>query len=200
MSFSENLLTMIAVERQKIPQLCLESRSVFLRNLQCLLTVMQASELLLYLATRSLGDTLPAVRDYYVRHAEEEAGHAKWLQEDIGELHSATLPREAIALAGSAYYMVLHVSPVALLGYMAVLECFPMENSQVEFLESLHGKQLLRTIRIHADADKQHGADILTLLDGLPEQYQSCVQEMALITCQLLAELATSIIRDTSHE
>lgn len=69
---------------------------------------------------------------YLERHVDEERQHDDWLLEDLAELGVARedvwgrIPSPNIAaLVGSQYYWMRHYHPVALLGYIAVLEGRP---------------------------------------------------------------------------
>jgi len=70
--------------------------------------------------------------DYLSKHISEEQGHDEWLLEDmevLGIERKAVLKRvpipTATALAGTQYYWIFHVHPVALLGFLAVMEGSP---------------------------------------------------------------------------
>jgi hypothetical protein len=171
---SDHIIEAVQALRAQAPQVDLHDRATFLANLSFVHQIITASEGLLADAiTASTGD----LRDYFVSHLAEETGHVEWLAEDIGA-SSLPLSRTAVQMAGSMYYMVKHVSPACLLGYMLVLECFPMPLEVVEELERLHGKQLLRTVRFHAEHDPDHGADLLAVIDRhyCPEILQSAIE------------------------
>ena len=125
-------------------------------------------------------------RDFLVEHAAEERHHATWLRTDLatcGEsVHNADLMFEAAPIAGSQYYHALHVTPYCLLGYMLVLECFPMAESSVSQLESLHGESLFKTVRYHALHDVDHGAEVIAQIDNMPPVYRELVRMNALRT------------------
>lgn len=141
------------------------------RRLAFSLQSMVASERLLGEASLECGGEL---RDYYLKHLWEEAQHADWLQAD---LEGFTIPLEgaAVAMAGSAYYLIKHVNPAALLGYMRALE-HPMPLAQVEKLEALHGKKLLRTVRIHAEEDVKHLAELDAMIARQPLETQTLIK------------------------
>lgn len=123
------------------------------------LQAMSASERLLDEAAIETDD--PELKAYYKAHRLEEQDHAKWLLED---LEGKTLPIHplAVAIAGSQYYLIKHVHPAVLLGYMLALEN-PMSMADLEELEEKHGPKLLRTIRHHVLADVGHRADLLAM-------------------------------------
>lgn len=113
------------------------------------------------------------LRDYYLRHLDEEKDHAKWLAEDL-EGHTIGLSHLAVALAGSQYYLIKHVHPACLLGYMLALEN-PAPIETIEALEAVHGKKLLRTARLHAVEDVAHRVALLEQVGKLPPHLQDMV-------------------------
>ncbi|HEY6019106.1 MAG TPA: hypothetical protein VIY48_04175, partial [Candidatus Paceibacterota bacterium] len=141
------------------PKLNLLDKPTFLRNMVFMHSLMLASEDLLEEAIKyANGDLL----DYYKDHIEEERGHAEWLANDlyqigvqVGEPHYL-----AAACAGTQYYLIRHIHPIALLGYMAVLEGYPMPMEWVERLEIEYGIEPLRTLRYHAEHDVDHRKDL----------------------------------------
>lgn len=114
---------------------------------------------------------------YLERHTEEERGHDEWLLEDLGPAGGDPtealdrLPSPVVAdLAGAQYYWIEHHHPVALLGYILVLE----DNAPAPWLADrlAAGTGLpdaaFRTVREHADLDFGHIAALDELLDALP--------------------------------
>ena len=83
------------------------------------------------------------LRLYFLHHAEEEAGHEEAI---LNDMESFGLPRElalqrltypsVAALVGSQYYWMLHVHPVAFLGYLLVGE----DPASLEFLQSVSAR------------------------------------------------------------
>lgn len=179
----DQLMQALRDVRAAYPAIDLTRRDVFLRNLIFVHNVIAASEGLLRAACdRSISE----LKAYFAEHLQEEAGHAFWLRHDLAtaDIDVAALPvlPEAVAMAGSQYYLIHHVDPVALLGYMAVLECFPIEFGALEKLEEIHGKQLCRTLRYHAEHDVSHGADVLDEIDLLDEKQFQLVMQNAVQT------------------
>jgi hypothetical protein len=151
--------------RSKAVPLHLENRGVLLCNLIILHQIISASEnLLVEAAKEATGD----LKEYYTHHLEEERQHEKWLADDLAtagiDVKQLPLDWDAADMAGSQYYLIKHVDPAALLGYMAVLECYPFPMQQLETLEMIHGKPLLRCLRYHAENDPQHGDDLKKVL------------------------------------
>ena len=154
---------------------------VFTRYLVFVYHVIKASEPLLeHAVQRSEGTPYHA---YFIEHLAEERSHEKWLEDDLHELGvdvaKAGIPVIAVQMAGSAFYLVNCVTPLALLGYMACLEFFPTPIEEIETLEALHGKKALRTLRYHAEHDLDHGSDLAAVLNTLPVEDQLIVKQTA---------------------
>jgi hypothetical protein len=151
------------------------------RQLAFTLQYMVATERLLGEASMECGGEL---RQYYLRHLEEERHHAQWLQED---LDGFTIPLDgaAVGMAGSAYYFIKHVNPAALLGYMLALER-PMPLDKLAELEAAHGVKLFRTVRLHAEEDVQHRADLLELIEKQPPDVQTLIKAVEAQTLHYL--------------
>jgi hypothetical protein len=114
---------------------------------------------------------------YLTQHIEEETGHDEWLVEDMqalglsrSDVLSRPPSRAVAALIGSQYYWVLHTHPVALLGYVTVVEGTPVKAETLDYLVSEVGipRAALRTLYLHAELDIGHGADADHFLDSLP--------------------------------
>jgi rubrerythrin len=161
------------------------------RNLIYLFHVMKASEnLLVMAASQASGD----LREYFERHLEEERGHAQWLAEDletIGIVAARTqLPREAMEMVGSVYYLIFHADPVALLGYMSVLESWPLPEERLQEWERQYSVSLLRTVRYHAKHDPQHLAELQAVIAALPEERRALVDQTSVMTHEFLRRSA----------
>jgi len=113
---------------------------------------------------------------YFRAHAAEERCHDDWLLADLTALGGtpaavvAEQPSPSVArFVGAQYYWVEHHHPVALLGYIAVLE----SNAPAPWLADRIAAAgvpdaALRTVREHAELDGEHTAALFTLLDELP--------------------------------
>jgi hypothetical protein len=158
-------------------------RGVFLRNLVFVAFVIKASEEILRVAIEHSEGSL---REYFCRHLEEETGHYEWLKRDIQfagiVLDDCAIPSEAVAMAGSQYYLAKHVHPAAVLGYIAALECFAMPLETVKELERTYGKEVCATLRYHAEHDVDHGADVLAVIDKIDPKYQRMIADNAVQT------------------
>ena len=136
---------------------------------------------------------------YLAMHIEEERNHDEWLLED---LETAGIDRAAVAarvppanvasLVGAQYYWIHHCHPVALLGYIAVLEGTPPSLAHMDRLQRESGlpASAFRTFRLHAELDPHHMRDFDQMLDSLPlsASQESLVGISAINTTYLLAE------------
>ncbi len=155
----------------------------YVRYLQASHGVVRASVPLLQLAAsraRERAQTDPVAAeliDYLEWHIVEERGHDEWLLQDLETLgfdrvvSLARPPTPAVAsLVGAQYYWVSHYHPVALLGYMAVLEGCPPSPHAIEHLIARTGfdRRAFRTLLEHAELDRGHGEELIELVDRLP--------------------------------
>jgi hypothetical protein len=117
------------------------------------------------------------IAEYLPKHIEEEQDHDDWLLEDLQVLGLeadavlSRVPSAAVAcLVGSQYYWSLHAHPVAMLGFLAVLEGNPPQLGHIESVQTRSGlpKAAFRTLVEHAVLDPDHADELFTLIDELP--------------------------------
>lgn len=142
--------------------------------------------------------------DYYLEHAEEEADHGEWLLADLG---SFGVPRQRVlerlpypsvaALVGSQYYWMLHVHPIAYLGYIAVLE----EPAHMEFLEEVSERTGIPLSSMschtrHAELDPGHVAEFDAALDSLQltKQHRDLITVSAITTIGHMEQVFKDIL------
>lgn len=146
------------------------------------------------------------VARYLREHTEEERGHDDWLLADLAALGDspertvAEQPSPTVArLAGAQYYWIEHHHPVALLGYIAVLEGNAPAPWLADRIAGTAGvpRNALRTVRDHAALDTGHITALYALLDGLPlsPALTNAVAMSALHTVEGLMELYARIHR-----
>jgi hypothetical protein len=118
-----------------------------------------------------------AVASYLEHHVPEELDHDKWLLDDlevVGIDRSTVLSHppgpSVAALVGAQYYWIFHYHPVALLGYIAVLEGYPPSMAMIDGLEARTGypRTAFRTLIAHSELDPGHSDELDELLDRLP--------------------------------
>jgi hypothetical protein len=154
-----------------------------------------ASEPLLAQAIGTLRDDgwEAELKAFFVKHLADEKDHAKWLLEDL-DGYTGNLHYGVAAMAGMAYYLILHVHPVALLGYMQALEDQPISLEFVEAIERQFGKKLARTLRLHAEEDPKHAVELEQAKSFVPSEWLPLVDN----TRKQIRMYATSIIRGQS--
>jgi hypothetical protein len=173
---AESALAKAAAEVWRQPGL----RDRYAEYLRTMHGVIKASVPLMELAAvqcaRHPDDPVSApLRAYLGRHIEEERGHDEWLLDDLAVLgHPATvtasLPPPAVAhLVGAQYYWITHHHPVALLGYIAVMEGNAPHLSLARLVEEAGvPAAAVRTVREHAALDAGHTDAVFELIDSLP--------------------------------
>ena len=114
---------------------------------------------------------------YLEEHIPEERGHDEWVLQDLELLGFdragvlARPPSPSIAqFVGAQYYWILHFHPVAVLGYIALLEGYPPTPELVDKLVSATGyeRATFRTLEVHASLDPGHREELDAALDSLP--------------------------------
>jgi hypothetical protein len=124
------------------------------------------------------GDPVAAiVAPYLDQHIIEERDHDAWLLDDIGTLGippakvAAAVPLPSVvSLLGAQYFWALHIHPVAVFGYLIVLEGNPPLTEQLEAIRrrTRLPATAFRCLMAHADNDPHHIADLNRTLDSMP--------------------------------
>ena len=147
------------------------------------------------------------IAPYLEEHIVEEAHHDAWLLDDlevVGRPRAEVLARPPVptvaALVGAQYYWVLHHHPVALLGYIGLLEGFPPSPEMIEALRARTGypADAFRTLVAHAELDPRHGDELFELVDTLPlTPEQSAVMGLsAMHSVQMYTRALEDVIAD----
>lgn len=169
---------------------------MLVENLIFLWHVMKAAENLLVQAI----SCTPAgeLRVYFEHHLTEERGHAEWLAEDLASVginvRKTPIPREACEMVGTVYYMIFHADPAALLGYMHVLESWPMPEQRFIELEREYPPSLLRTARHHAKHDPEHLADLDAVIASLSPERRKLVDQTQHMTLRYIRQAAEALM------
>ena len=146
--------------------------------------------------------------EYLSHHIVEESGHDEWILNDaeaIGINRQSLLNRipknTAKEMVGSQYYWIHHYHPVAMLGYIAVMEGTPPTT---EFIEAVARRTQLpeeafSSFLLHAKVDPRHRADLDCLLDLLPltEEHHVLIGLSALETINYLKTVLLDV--NNSH-
>jgi pyrroloquinoline quinone (PQQ) biosynthesis protein C len=114
---------------------------------------------------------------YLEMHIEEEQDHDQWLLDDIeslginpADVFRATPLPAVVSLLGAQYYWMFHAHPVAIFGYLIVLEGYPPLAHQLEQIRQNTGFSVtaFRCLMSHAEDDPEHIATLNRTLDGMP--------------------------------
>lgn len=173
------------------------------------LQVIQASIPLLEVAleeSRKLSPTdsvALGLSSYLAQHIEEERGHDEWLREDLSllgvDLNSIPYPSPHVAsMVGAQFYWARYAHPVAILGYLGVLEGESPEESFFVEMADRSGLPAgaFTTLRYHARVDGAHWRDLLNVLDQLPlePRHESLIGLSVLNTCQCMESAIRSVL------
>jgi pyrroloquinoline quinone (PQQ) biosynthesis protein C len=113
---------------------------------------------------------------YLEMHIEEEKDHDQWLLSDIESLgidpadvfHATPLPA-VVSLLGAQYFWMFHMHPVAIFGYLIVLEGYPPLVHQLEQIRQNTGlpATAFRCLKSHAEDDPEHIDTLNRTLDNM---------------------------------
>jgi hypothetical protein len=159
---------------------CVEDDHMIVTYLTFLHQVVRASvplmEAALAQCTLRPGSLHRDLGSFLERHIHDEQAHDAWLLADLavaGLTAEEVLnrrPSPSVAeMVGAQYYYAFHVDPIAILGYMCALECFPPSGPFVAEVEQRSGlpSAAFRTLREHSVVDLEHGRQLLELVDCL---------------------------------
>ena len=145
------------------------------------------------------------LNEYFVRQIPQEMGHDDWLLEDLEALGRsrdvilAQMPPPTVAaLVGAQYYWILHHHPVALLGYIFVVES---ETPSLEWIERTAARtglprEAFRSFSRHAVLESAHNEALDELLDSLAltRQQQGLIGVSVIQTSTMIARAAEEIL------
>jgi hypothetical protein len=146
-----------------------------------------------------------ALAPYLEEHIPEELHHDEWLLDDLevlGKERSDILARPPTptiaALVGAQYYWIRHYHPVALLGYIAVLEGYPPTTALIDTLVAKTGysREAFRTLIAHAELDPGHRDELDELLDtlSLTREQSEVLGLSAMFTVHMLTRALDEVI------
>lgn len=164
--------------------------------------------------SQALAETDPvaaALAIYLTKHIPEEVNHDVWLLEDLEVLgwDRATVlakpPSVTVAaLVGSQYYWIFHYHPVALLGYMEIMEGYPPTERWVRDLIAATGlpQHAFRSFSRHARLDIHHRHDLHAVLDDLPlsADHVAIIGVSALQSAHLAARALREVVRNETPD
>ena len=146
---------------------------------------------------------------YLTHHIPEEMHHDDWILEDLEALN---IPRREVlarmpcpvvaALVGSQYYWIRHYHPVALLGFIAVLEGTPPDVAYFERVADHAGipRVAFSNLLRHGRLDPRHRDDLDHTLDKLPltENHHALLGVSSFQTVHLLARVVEDMLESSS--
>lgn len=136
---------------------------------------------------------------YLLKHIEEERHHDDWTLDDLeaagvsrADVLEVMPAANVAALVGAQYYWVLHHHPVAILGYMIMLEFNAPTLDTVNDMQRRTGlpDAVFRSHVLHAELDPHHQAELFQLVDELclNDAQVRFVKESAMHTGRMLAD------------
>lgn len=152
------------------------------------------------------GDSVAAILTPYLEeHILEEKDHDAWLLDDIGtlgispqEVAAATPLASVVSLLGAQYFWALNMHPVAVFGYLIVLEGKPPVATQLKAIQRRTGlpATAFRCLMEHADNDPHHIAELNETLDAmaLTAEQQEYVALSAFHTIDAVASVFEELI------
>jgi pyrroloquinoline quinone (PQQ) biosynthesis protein C len=196
-------VTHLLVSDPRVPQLYRDYLVAYHGILRASIPLLQTAR---HQALARDGSASRKLASYLETHIEEEAGEDEWLLKDIEVLgvdRSTVLdhvPSPNVArLVGAQYYWVLHVDPIAVLGYLAALERDP---PSLEFIDDLvertgHERAAFRTLIAHAERDPGHAEELDDLLDRieLTDEQWLLVSLSAMNSIHMLAMVLKEIVQ-----
>lgn len=122
-------------------------------------------------------DTVATDLAAYLRvHLEEELGHDQWMLDDImtlglseQEVLQAQPCAALVQLVGAQYFWIMHGHPVAVMGYLTLMEGYAPLADQLEEIRLRTGAPAtaFRCLKSHAEDDPSHLADLNGTLDRM---------------------------------
>ena len=145
------------------------------------------------------------IADYCTKHIPEERHHDENVLDDLAVLGVTKEsvarripPPTMAALIGVQYYWILNAHPIALLGYLEVLEGEP---PIAEFLEEVIQRtglprKAFRTYFQHADVDRKHRDDLHETIDRMPlsREHTSILAVSAFQTVELVRQTFEALV------
>jgi hypothetical protein len=152
---------------------------------------------LLALAASRLGTGHEAQHRRLLEHAREENGHHLYAERDLERLglrvddFSELAP--TAALYQTQYYLIEHVHPTALFGYIITLEGVSVlcGSEGLKRASAAFGSDAASFLKMHAGADEDHLPKAFAVVATLPSELQRLVKT----NCRNSAELFRAILR-----
>jgi hypothetical protein len=158
----------------------------------------------------ALSDRVAAgLAEYLERHIPEELHGGEPGRGTLDDLEAIGIAATAVqrrrpsrkiaALVGAQYFWIIHVHPVAILGYLQ-LEAFHPERATVEQLIEKTGfpREGFGQLLLHADVDVRHAEELHRVFDSLPLEpdQEQLIGLSALQTIAFLIEAMFDVLDD----
>ena len=142
---------------------------------------------------------------YLEEHIPEELHHDEWLLDDLAEIGVARedvltrVPSPTVAeLVGAQYYWIYHYHPVAILGYISLLEGYPPSPEMIDTMREGTGypDEAFRTLRLHGELDPGHRQELDDTLDRvhLTKEQSTVVGLSAMASVQLYTQALDEVM------
>ncbi|NKB66736.1 MAG: hypothetical protein GKR89_06735 [Candidatus Latescibacteria bacterium] len=146
-----------------------------------------------------------AMAGYLEQHIKEERHHDIWCLDDLQTVGVAAeevarrVPSPTVAsLVGSQYYWMKHYHPLALLGYIAVIEGYPPQEALVDHMQTItdYPREAFSTLLKHARLDPHHKKDLDQFLNSLTlsDEQLSILGLSAIHTVQLVIQTYKDVL------
>jgi hypothetical protein len=127
----------------------------------------------------------------FIDHASEEKNHEKLVLNDLKALGTPLQQYDMSVppIWQTQFYMIEHVSPLSLFGYILFLENLSLYESigphvYKRCLE-VYGKKATSYLRVHVEEDPSHVDKLFDIIDKLPQGEHQNVVDSLLITSSL---------------
>lgn len=145
--------------------------------------------------------------EYLDHHIPEELHHDDWMLDDLEVLGVDRrdvlrhMPSPTVAaFVGSQYFYIHHQRPVAILGYLGMLEGYPPtdELCQSAIERTGYPAEAFQTLRKHAHLDPHHKRDLDRFIDRMPlsESDIRIITINAMVTKDRSAQIMDEIVAD----
>ena len=175
----------------------------------CSVPLMQAA----YQRASELAATEPLAAktaEYLKQHIVEETHHDEWLLDDLvasGMDRTSVLSRwpgtNIASLVGAQYCWIRHAHPVALFGYLAVIEGNPpLAEHLIEIqVQTDFPPESFRCLHQHAADDIEHLNELRTAIAGLPLQprHEALIAMSAFATVEGLIRIFESLTLESAR-
>lgn len=141
----------------------------------------------------------------------QETGHDEWVLEDLeecgydrAEVLARMPPPTIAAMVGAQYYWLRHHHPIAILGYIAVMEGNTPTVEEIERTIQECGlpRRAFRTYFRHAELDIGHNDEMDRVLDALPltERHRALIGVSAIQTVYLQTSSVEELLEQYGTE